>query len=126
MTWNRPLYYNRLGQPLGSLPYEDEPDQQRARTLAYAQEWGKDRTVGATQVGCRWVSTVFLVIDHAVWPGSPPLLFETMVFLTQGDSDGEFDQRYHNEAEAIMGHCAVVAALRTRYELPPARKELTT
>ena len=54
------------------------------------------------------VSTVWLGMDHNFGSGAP-LIFETMVFPSQGDF-GELDMdRYATEAEAITGHEAMVA-----------------
>lgn len=47
------------------------------------------------------VSTVFLGLDHGLWLGGPPLVFETLVF--GGLLDGEMD-RYSTMAEALTGH----------------------
>lgn len=55
------------------------------------------------------VSTVFLGIDHA-WGDSPPRLFETMVFRTDG---GDECWRYSTWADSAAGHERVVAALRS-------------
>lgn len=60
----------------------------------------------------KWVSTVWLGIDHSFGSG-PPLIFETMVFNSDGKKDGrlgsELDcERYSTEAEAIAGHAAMV------------------
>lgn len=54
------------------------------------------------------VSTVFLGLDHA-WGGGRPLLFETLIF------DGQYDGhmwRYSTRDEAIVGHLAVLDAIR--------------
>ena len=75
-------------------------------------EWGRwfetaDRKVARTTVGPVDVSTVFLGLDHSFGDG-PPLLFETMVF----DSDGgvtdwaglDICERYPSWEEAEKGH----------------------
>lgn len=54
----------------------------------------------------RWVSTVWLGLNHAFGAG-PPVIFESMVFDTR-DSMGEVDcERYSTEAEALAGHAAL-------------------
>ena len=55
--------------------------------------WGKwmqtaDRIVAKTDVNGARVSTVFLGLDHA-WGGERPMLFETLVFEGDHDSDME-------------------------------------
>lgn len=87
---------------------------------AHFEEWDK-RTIAVTGVVDPvtgedvHVSTVFLVIDHN-WMGSPPVLFETMVF--GGRLDGE-QERYCTVDEAEAGHKEVVnKALLTGAEDP--------
>jgi hypothetical protein len=53
-------------------------------------EWGRwmqnaDRVVLSTTVGEWRVSTVFLGLDHQLGDGGPPILFETMIFLTAAE-----------------------------------------
>ena len=51
----------------------------------------------------KWVSTVWLGLDHN-FSGGEPLIFETMVFPKKGNN-GELDmERYSTEEEAIKGH----------------------
>lgn len=87
-------------------------------------EWGvcfgsKERLVAQTHVGCLFVSTVFLGIDHRFFDDGDPLLFETMVFDDGDDayqvrcSTWEQAERQHAEAvsEAERRVSAVAAAL---------------
>lgn len=57
------------------------------------------------------VSTVFLGLDHAHF-GGPPLLFETMIHVGEGGSEGgewgAFQRRYTTWDEAVAGHAATV------------------
>jgi len=55
----------------------------------------------------RWVSTVFLGIDHGFGDG-PPVLFETMVFPNEDDFSELDCERYCTWAEAEEGHKALV------------------
>lgn len=56
----------------------------------------------------KWISTVWLGIDHRYGDG-PPLIFETMVFTADGEW-GELDmQRYSTEEAARAGHVEMVA-----------------
>lgn len=63
----------------------------------------------------RWVSTVWLGIDHG-WhpPGSsnPILIFETMIFGGPQEWEGEDQWRYSTEEEAKEGHERVVNMVR--------------
>lgn len=75
-------------------------------------EWGKDLMNPKIKIVKQetlpngyWVSTVWLGLDHR-WGKGQPLIFETMVFY-QGESDLDM-QRYSTEAEAIVGHKALV------------------
>lgn len=55
------------------------------------------------------VSTVFLGFDHG-WHDDRPVLWESMVF------GGPLDQeqvRYRSRAEALVGHAALVEAVKT-------------
>lgn len=73
-------------------------------------EWGRwletnheEKTVKQEIVGERWVSTIFLGLDHRFGDAGPPLLFETMVFPSQDDSSGVYCDRCstYDEAEAM-------------------------
>jgi hypothetical protein len=80
-----------------------------------------DRIVKQEYVGDKWVSTVFLSIDHnfmprELYPDARPLLFETMVFKTvDGEEDLRTDIyqcRYHTWDESVAGHDAVVELIK--------------
>lgn len=72
------------------------------------------RVAGTTLDNGRWVSTVFLWMDHNFGDG-PPILFETMVFGPPSEERpnrlGEdlYQERYATWAEAEAGHAAAVA-----------------
>lgn len=51
----------------------------------------------------KWVSTVWLGIDHNFGEGDPEI-FETMVFPLNGDSDEDDCDRYSTLEQAIAGH----------------------
>lgn len=86
-------YYDRQGRPI---------------TL---EQWGASiraarRVAETTLPNGRWVSTVWMGLDHSFGSG-PPLIFETMVFPGKDDM-GELDcDHYSTEAEAIAGHEAM-------------------
>jgi hypothetical protein len=88
-------------------------------------EWGRwleedhHRSLWWTGNATKWVSTVFLGLDHRHWGGGPPLLFETMAFQHEGRTMDFFgdvrpvpetlDQvRYSSWDDAEIGHKALV------------------
>ena len=56
----------------------------------------------------KWVSTVFLGIDHNFWGKGKPLIFETMVFPNKIDLDELDMDRYSTWGEAEKGHKKMV------------------
>jgi len=56
----------------------------------------------------KWVSTVWLGLNHRWGPG-PPLIFETMVFESEENLEEVDMERYATENEAILGHQRMVA-----------------
>lgn len=77
--------------------------------------------VGSTPVSDMWVSTVWLGLDHAFWPGGRPIIFETAIFALTLDWTGvAFDMghtlymaRHPSLDLAEAGHQeAVYAAMR--------------
>lgn len=89
------LHYNRSGERLSVLEWTALYDD-----LSYCRLLGTDLPDG------KWVSTVWLGIDHNFGFG-PPLIFETMVFSGPEVLDMA---RYHTEEEAVAGHWRVVGA----------------
>jgi hypothetical protein len=87
-------YYDRQGKPIDYL-------QARAKWLE-----GERRVAKTTLPNGRYVSTVWLGMDHQFGEG-PPLIFETMVFRSEDDSDDLDCDRYSTEAEALAGHEAM-------------------
>lgn len=81
-------YYDRNGHPI-SL---DE----------FVRLWAEDssRCVARTERDGITVSTVWLGLDHQ-WGSGPPLIFETMIFGGEHDSD---QYRYSTESQALAGH----------------------
>lgn len=68
------------------------------------------RTVARTELSDgRFVSTVFLSIDHNFFGNGPPILFETMIFK-EGVAE-DFQERYRTWAEALARHDQIVAEL---------------
>ncbi len=68
------------------------------------------RIVARNDVDHYWVSTVFLVIDHA-FMGGEPVLWETMVFRKDPPETDLYSERYTSREAAAQGHARVVAEL---------------
>lgn len=89
-------YYDRDGRPMTLMEWAS----------AFETRMEKKRVAETTLPNGRWVSTVWLGLNHAFGNG-PPLIFETMVFDTH-EGMGEVDcERYSTEAEALAGHAAL-------------------
>ena len=78
-------------------------------------EWGiryetDDRVVANENIAGIRISTVFLGIDHSSDKADDPLLFETMVFLPNGDA-GRM-RRYFTWEEAEQGHKEIADLVR--------------
>jgi hypothetical protein len=80
------------------------------------------KRVAENYVGPLWVSTVWLGLDHG-WGDGPPVIFETMVFKTEGADNINWDEdiceRYSTEEEALAGHERIVASLQYVIEEVP-------
>lgn len=111
------------GALMGPDPYLHLYDRQGHRitmeTYALLCSQENYRWVGSTQVGPYLVSTVWLGVDHSFGGDQAPLVFETMVFLTEGEDEqgeaGWLDRactRYAGEEEALQGHQEWVATVR--------------
>ena len=92
-------YYNRFGEEIT------------------VEEWGrladdlKYKRVAETNLpDGKWVSTVWLGLNHSFNDKDYPIIFETMVFPSQGNYTEIYCDRYHTELEAIFGH---IKAVRT-------------
>lgn len=75
-------------------------------------EWGQwfqgnhqDRLVAWTGGPDKYVSTVFIGLDHRHWGKGPPIVFETMLFI---NGHGEDMERYSSWDDAEIGHKAFV------------------
>jgi len=95
-------YYNRDGTKIGeSLNEMTQGDREKIIEI-------NNRKVKETTLkDGKWVSTVFLGIDHGFGEGKP-LIFETMVFPKKGDYGDLYYERYSTEEEAIKGHDKIV------------------
>ena len=86
-------WYDRQGRPL---------------TLAQAAPLLEDndykRVASDVLPDGRWISTVWLGLDHGYRSDEPPMIFETMVFESQEVLRDSRCVRYATEAEARAGH----------------------
>lgn len=125
----RPMYTDKFGLPLTLMEW------------AKLMEDLEYRKVGHTEIGetiahpPSRLSTVWLGLNHAFWPKSPPLTFETMRFSLIGEiktsdilgtythypilefpdpEDAEYtDQiRYSTEEQARLGHARIVRLIQ--------------
>ena len=91
------IYYNRQCEP---VEYND------------ADFSIENKRVTSDTVNGFWVSTVFLVIDHAfrfiLSEKHEPVLFETMVFKGGDGACEDCQWRYCTEEEALYGHKKIV------------------
>jgi hypothetical protein len=75
-------------------------------------EWMEKRTerrvAKTTLSDGKWVSTVFLGLDHNFTRKGRPLLFETMVFPKRGDNNELDMDRYSTWSQAEKGHKKMV------------------
>ena len=92
-----PLYYDRQGKPMS------------LKQWALGFPGVADRRVAETTLpDGKWVSTVWLGLDHRYSMDGPPLIFETMVFKSRDNMEEVDVERYSTEAEALAGHRALV------------------
>lgn len=90
-------YYDREGNALTLMEW----------AKGYENGRPDKRVAEATLPNGRWVSTVWLGLNHQFGDG-PPLIFETMVF-DSSENMSELDcDRYSTEIEALAGHQVMV------------------
>ena len=70
-----------------------------------------DRVVARDVVTGGLLSTVFLGIDHRFSREGPPLVYETMLFLTDSGYSGDHCERYSTREEALAGHAALLSLI---------------
>lgn len=86
-------YYDRQGNPMTLTEWAQ----------SFETRQGQRRVAETTLANGRWVSTVWMGLDHSFGSG-PPLIFETMVFASPDDRADLDCDRYSTEAEALVGH----------------------
>lgn len=96
-------------------------ENKKVKTTSSLSEWnqflanGEKRTVKRETVSGIFVSTVFLGIDHnfSTAPGKGPILFETMWF--QGEDNSEVIRRYRTWDQAMEGHNRSVSYIKEHF-----------
>ena len=99
------MWYDRQGN---LMPFRT-PEEMRAVEARLSDPKYK-RVAEFTLPDGRWVSTVWLGISYN-FGGGRPLIFETMVFVSQENLDDLYCEKYATEAEAQAGHERVVELL---------------
>jgi len=106
---NQPMYYYRDGSPI--TQGETNTDNLLIWGRLHSDPEYK-RVAETTLPDGTWISTVWLGLDHGVNLGQQdyqPLIFETMVFESEGSSEDHDQVRYATMTEALAGHDAMVA-----------------
>lgn len=105
------IWYDREGRPL---------DTESASRLLMDPEY---KRIVLTTIGPYVVSTVWLGNDYNFSGEGPPVIFETMVFALDPDSDTlGFDldcRRYCTEEEARVGHEETLLLIRATLQEDP-------
>lgn len=103
---DRPLYYklvNKKPVPVYNI-------------LEIGDKLGKDEwRVNSSDYHGYWVSTVFLGIDHGFGRSEKPILFETMLFTSEGDSLAQ--RRCCTWDEAVKQHQAMLYQLAVELDV---------
>lgn len=82
-----------------------EPD-----LLKWAEWMGiTDRHIANDMIFGVNISTIFLGVDFSAFFGTPPMLWETMIF---GGRYSYYQERYISREDAIEGHAKAVAMVR--------------
>jgi hypothetical protein len=85
-------YYNRKGEEIS----QDEIIE-KFKNPEY-------KIIKQENVGGKFLSTVWLGLDHSFGQSDRILIFETMVFPSEDDLSEELCERYTTEEEALAGH----------------------
>ena len=98
------MYYDRQGKPISLAEWGSILESDQRFTLRRVAETSFEDG--------RWLSTVWLGLDHGWIPGGRPPIFETMLFKDHTLKGGELGcWRYSAEQEALEGHARIVARL---------------
>jgi hypothetical protein len=102
---SRSVYYDRKGNPITMEEW--------CEALRGGEPNADPRRVALDVFPKGRVSTVWLGLDHSFDNSLLPLIFETMVFPSDGFADEDMD-RYASEEEARAGHKAMVERWKDR------------
>lgn len=97
-------YFDRQGNPMSLMEWAN-----RFETADQTRDM--KRVAETTLPDGKWISTVWLGIDHSFGSG-PPLIFETMVFPSRANMNDLDCDRYSTEDQALAGHAAMVEKWR--------------
>jgi hypothetical protein len=112
-TFDRGMYFDRQGHEISLA---------RWAWLNSRERFADYRRIAEDHVDLYWISTIWLGLDHSFGSG-PPLIFETMVFLS-GTPEDMGMQRYATEDQARAGHEAIVAEIRVLDEQAADRERI--
>ena len=91
-------YYDKDGSPMEMMEWGDKKQINDPEYKRVAETTLTDGT---------WISTVWVGLDMQFGDG-PPLIFETMVFLSKDNLDEQDMDRYSTLEEAMEGHDRMV------------------
>lgn len=86
-------FYNRQGKEITLKEFGE-----LHRNLEYK------RVFASTLPDGRWLSTVWIGINHRFFGDGPPLIFETMLFSHDGPGESLNEWRFATEQEALLWH----------------------
>lgn len=67
----------------------------------------KTKHIGSDEINGKWVSTVWLGLNHNFFDG-PPEIFETMIYDNEKKEWTDYEQRYATWKEAEEGHLKAI------------------
>ena len=106
---DRPMYYGLDGHDPVPVSMMEWAIQMEVRHASIELDGTDPWRVARTELpGGGSLSTVFLGLNHNLWPDGPPALFETMLFGTDSWA-GEEQWRYATWDAALAGHNELVA-----------------
>src|ERR1700684_1996349 len=96
-------------------PYDNfyKLDENKNAIPCSLEEWSKQREemrksntkhVASDEINGKWVSTVWLGVNHSFLRKEPPLIFETMIHNIEKDEWEDYEERYSTWKEAEEGH----------------------
>lgn len=106
--WERPIHFDRQGQPIELMRWAELMRDDEYRVVR------QDPIVHDVDTAAVWwLSTVWIGLDMSFLLGVP-LIFETMLFGPPDDYEGDTQWRWHTEAQAIAAHDQLLMEVRAR------------